>query len=153
MGLEGGEGDSSLDDVLDGMSGDSDPFRLLRCLGTLLAHGIPLDDPVLGRVAECLGAAEDNVRAVAQVVTRMMEPEGGVRIRLCKSVSCTGNGADGLEKAMEGLIQDSGSTVKTEVVYCLDQCERGPSFEMGDLVYTGRLEEVHRDERPWRSES
>lgn len=134
-------------DLIRELFGEARRFPLLLGLSQLLARGIDLDTATLDLVSAYTGQPVRKVEPVAAFVTSLREPGA---IRICKSVSCTGNGAEALHSELVTILADLASPLEQEIVYCLDECERGPSLAVGDRIYTGTEEEVVADERPWR---
>lgn len=108
--------------------------------------GLALDERTVAAIAAGLDRAPDQVDRVARFVTDLLVSGQATPAYRCVSVSCTMNGAVALGKILDECALE---TAPCEV-HCLDQCESGPSLQVGDSIYVGTLDDVIADERPWR---
>ena len=163
MGTDGGEGapPASLAEAL-GLIGP----KLKTSEGTLVCgaslilvtylrkSGIPLRDEDLGLLAGFLGLEREETARVLDFHDKALrpDPEGADKMILCRGTSCSLHGADNLHPQLKAGLEKQGMKREYVEVFCLGQCERGPSIMVGREIYCSRAQVVIIDERDWRSE-
>lgn len=56
-------------------------------------------------------------------------------VRVCKSVSCSINGASKVLEALKAYLEENDGDFQLETVECLGQCSHGPAMTVNDKVY------------------
>lgn len=139
-------------EALDAVHASADRrFLLLRSVLALRGRGVPCDEASLQVVAERTGRNLESVRGVAAFVAALAEPErNSRRYYTCRNTSCIVNGAGSLHDLVAEFALEHGSPLLPGEIYCLDQCEFGPSMAADRFVYRGGTDDVFEDTRLWR---
>lgn len=95
-------------------------------------------------------AAIDRIQAFAD---RLLSREGSASVTFCLGVSCSLNGANELRDLIVAALERCGAAPPRDEVYCLSQCDRGPSIMQGSEIYCGTMNDVIEDRRDWRGDA
>jgi len=134
--------------------GDLVPGASLLLVRALAAADIDMNDESLGVAAEFLSLPLESLRNVARFHDSLVEgpaETAGATLTLCLGTSCSLHGAVGFHKELKAHYGIDGGGWTLREVFCLGQCESGPSMMLGREIYCARAQAVVADERRWRS--
>lgn len=122
----------------------------LLLIAACRAQGHVVEGPLLGALAARLDLSTEHVLEIGSFCDALIADEG--EVTLCRGVTCSMHGAKGLHGHLKDVIEGPGSPRQYREVFCLSQCEHGPSIMQGDRIWVTRARRVVADGRVWRDE-
>jgi NADH:ubiquinone oxidoreductase subunit E len=116
------------------------------------SRGFEMLDAVAQAVATRTGVPPDRVREIARFCDILVaaRPEAPVTLTLCRGMSCSLHGAERVHGMIAELVAEEGLSVTFREVFCLGQCDYGPSLMVDGSIYLVRDRRVVEDRRHWR---
>lgn len=114
------------------------------------AQGHAIEGPFLDALAERLALPARRVVEIAAFCDEVMADQGA--ITLCRGVTCSMYGAERLHGHLKEALRALGGEREYREVFCLSQCEYGPSVMHGNRIWVTRARRVVEDGRVWRDE-
>jgi NADH:ubiquinone oxidoreductase subunit E len=94
------------------------------------------------------GLAEVEVRDLIAFAAAVRAAPG--ELKRCQGVNCTLRGGPVFHDRVQRALAGDGPGAPGTAVFCLGQCDAGPSLRHGRYVYCGTTQRVLRDDRSWR---
>ncbi|MAG55230.1 MAG: hypothetical protein CMJ83_02960 [Planctomycetes bacterium] len=117
------------------------------------ARGLILDGDLLDAIAERVGVVHDVIRDITRFADALLasaDSAAPTQVALCRGVTCTMHGAERLHPLLKSVMQRAGAAHEYKDVFCLSQCEYGPSIMVGKDIWVTRARKVVEDRREWR---
>jgi len=125
----------------------------LLIIAALRSSGRSLEGALLTEVASRLELEPECVQRTAAFCDDLLastNPDEPLQVTLCRGMTCTLHGADGLHPLFKRAMREAGVSHDYLDVFCLSQCEHGPSIMVGKHVWVTRAQDVVADDREWR---
>ncbi len=112
------------------------------------ARGFPAESEHLEELSGRLGLEPQRVSEIATYCDRLVGSEAG--LTLCRGLTCTLHGAEAFHARLKSLLTKLQLERPLDEVFCLSQCEHGPSVMQGDRIWVTRAQRVVEARRAWR---
>lgn len=158
--MERSRGSSAAHEVLDGIQA-SLPAELfadsrdeggapLLLVAACRSQGHAVEGTFLAALAERLALPAQRVIEIAAFCDGIMADQEA--ITLCRGVTCSLHRAETLHGHLKDSLRTLGPEREYHEVFCLSQCEFGPSVMHGNRIWVTRARRVVEDGRAWRDE-
>lgn len=123
----------------------------LVALIQLHLRDVSVDQSTCGLLATKLQLSVAQVLATSEWLNAALRrAHDGEMFAECHGTNCTLGGAGDLSSAVAMLLQHRGISAQPQKVYCLSQCDHGPTLRSGDVFYLAGVHECRAETRVWR---